>query len=231
MFALYDLCHPSYYKISQLGCTDGIRISVAFYVYMELCEVKCLRHVVYKYNKETDIIYLEGKKSENSESETYVSWPSIYKISLVQIESIQEHLNLESFTFAFRGGDSTTVYYNVSSGLIKPISPEETKLIKQKEENKFKLYQEIRKNTTILYEIAKSLDTEEKVINIESTNSNTTIDNEKPVPVLGEKIEEIQLEKKEVTTDKKSQYTKNTKSSQPTIKSVEIISPNKEKLQ
>lgn len=62
---------------------------------MELCEVKCLRHVVYKYNKETDIIYLEGKKSENSESETYVSWPSIYKISLVQIESIQEHLNLE----------------------------------------------------------------------------------------------------------------------------------------
>lgn len=93
------------------------------------------------------------------------------------------------------------------------------------------MYQEIRKNTTILYEIAKSLDTEEKVINIESTNSNTTIDNEKPVPVLGEKIEEIQLEKKEVTTDKKSQYTKNTKSSQPTIKSVEIISPNKEKLQ
>lgn len=56
--------------------------------------VKRLRDVEYKYNKEIDIIYLEGKRSKLSEPETYVPWPTIYKISLNQIENIQEHLKI-----------------------------------------------------------------------------------------------------------------------------------------
>lgn len=84
-----------------MGCTDGIKISVAFYVYMELCEVKLLRDVVYKYNKEIDIIYLEGKKNKSSEPETYIPWPNIYKISLLQIENIQEHLKIKRLIVLF----------------------------------------------------------------------------------------------------------------------------------
>ena len=65
------------------------------------------------------------------------------------------------FIFVFRGGDSTSVYYRVTKGLVKPITPEETKKIKQEEEKKFELEQEIRKNTSILFELAKSTVLEE----------------------------------------------------------------------
>lgn len=123
------------------------------------------------------------------------------------------------FTFVFRGGDSTTVYYKVTSGLIKPLSPDETKIVKQKEEKKYELEQEIRRNTSILYELTKSPNSEEEI----KTTENVNIDIDKSESVPSEKVEEIQQEV-ECTTEK-IQDTKNTKSqdSQPTIKSIEII--------
>lgn len=63
-------------------------------------------------------------------------------------------------TFVFKSEDSTSIIYKASKGLVKPIAPETTKLMKEKEERKFGLEKEIRKNTSHLYELAKSLDTE-----------------------------------------------------------------------
>lgn len=60
---MYDICHPivsfqndsvlflviqffittcyfQYYNMSQLGCNDQVKLTTAFYVYVELCEGK-----------------------------------------------------------------------------------------------------------------------------------------------------------------------------------------------
>lgn len=61
----------------------------------------------------------------------------------------------------FIEGDSTSVYYCVSAGLVKPSSPEQSKEFKQKEEKKTELEIEIRKNTSNLYELATSVRNDE----------------------------------------------------------------------
>lgn len=65
------------------------------------------------------------------------------------------------------------------------MAPETTKLMKEKEEKKSNLEKEIRKNTSYLYELAKSLNTEktDKTENKKDTspstsNSNNTAINE-----------------------------------------------------
>ena len=64
-------------------------------------------------------------------------------------------------TLVFKLEDSTSIIYKVSKGLVKPVSPAKTKLMKEKEEKKLNLEKEIRKNTLYLYELAKSLNTED----------------------------------------------------------------------
>lgn len=46
------------------------------------------------------------------------------------------------------------MYYNVCAGIVKPIDPEKTKVLKVKEDKKFELEMEIRRNTSNLYERA-----------------------------------------------------------------------------
>lgn len=60
-------------------------------------------------------------------------------------------------TFVFKSEDSSSVYYTVSADLVKPAAPEVTKQLKEKEDKKSNLETEIRRNTTNLYELAKSL--------------------------------------------------------------------------
>ncbi|KAF3424095.1 hypothetical protein E2986_09787 [Frieseomelitta varia] len=158
---MYDVYHPSYYNIGKLGCTDPIKISTTFYVYIELCEAKRYWEVNYKYNENLDLLYLEVKKNKNSQTEVYVPWPTSSNISLDMIEKIQKDLDIEQITLVFKLEDSTSIIYKVSKGLVKPISPEKTKLMKEKEEKKLNLEKEIRKNTSYLYELAKSLNTED----------------------------------------------------------------------
>ncbi|XP_076649470.1 tRNA-splicing endonuclease subunit Sen15 [Halictus rubicundus] len=157
---MYDICHPSYYHIGKLGCTDPVKISTTFYVYIELCEARQYWDVNYKYNESVDLLYLEVKKKKNSETELYVPWPTLYNISLNKIEEIQEGLNSDKITFVFKSEDSTSIIYKVTKGLVKPTSPEVTKLMKEKEEKKLDLEKEIRKNTSNLYELAKSLNSD-----------------------------------------------------------------------
>ncbi|KAK9298928.1 hypothetical protein QLX08_007905 [Tetragonisca angustula] len=158
---MYDVYHPSYYNIGKLGCTDPIKISTTFYVYIELCETKRYWEVNYKYSENLDLLYLEVKKSKNSQTEIYVPWPTSSNISLDMIEKIQKDLDVEQITLVFKLEDSTSIIYKVSKGLVKPVSPAKTKLMKEKEEKKLNLEKEIRKNTLYLYELAKSLNTED----------------------------------------------------------------------
>ena len=60
-------------------------------------------------------------------------------------------------TFVFKSEDSSSVFYTVSAGLIKPAAPETTKRLKEKEEKKCNLETEIRRNTSNLYELAKTI--------------------------------------------------------------------------
>lgn len=58
------------------------------------------------------------------------------------------------FTFIFKEGDTTSVYYSICSGIVKAISPKETKVLRQKLEKKIELNKEISRNTANLYERA-----------------------------------------------------------------------------
>ncbi|OXU30752.1 hypothetical protein TSAR_013218 [Trichomalopsis sarcophagae] len=151
---MYDICHPTYYNMSQLGCNDQVKLTTAFYVYMELCEVKLYWNVEYKYCEALQIFYLEAKKSKNAEVDTFVPWPAFHNLSLDFISNIQHKLEKDKFTFVFKEGDTTSVYYSISSGIVKAISPEETKTLRQKLEKKIELNKEISRNTANLYERA-----------------------------------------------------------------------------
>ncbi|XP_003705660.2 tRNA-splicing endonuclease subunit Sen15 [Megachile rotundata] len=169
---MYDICNPSYDCIEKLGCTDPVKIYTTFYVYIELCEAKRFWDVNYKFNEGLDLLYFEVKRSKNSEKEIYVPWPASYNISLDKIEKIQESLKTDQITFVFKSSDSTSIIYKASRGLVKPMAPEMSKLLKEKEEKKSNLERDIRKNTSYLYELAKSLNTENKDSD-PSTSNNT----------------------------------------------------------
>lgn len=154
---MYDICHPSYYHLCKLGCNDPVKTSTAFYVYIELCEVKRFWDVKYKYKEELDLFYLEVKKREHSSLEIYIPWPTKYSISIDKIEKMQQALQNERLTFVFKSEDSSSVLYTISTGLIKPAAPEATKQLKEKEEKKYNLETEIRRNTSNLYELAKTI--------------------------------------------------------------------------
>ena len=112
--------------------------------------------------------------------------------------------------FAFRGGDSTTVYYRVTKGLVKPIPPDETKLIKEEENKKYELEQEIRRNTSILYEVAKSnIQSELEVTINENENGEELTDRTDEEKKDVKQIQNTDQEKIKTTEDKKIQDTTN----------------------
>ncbi|XP_011494848.1 PREDICTED: tRNA-splicing endonuclease subunit Sen15-like [Ceratosolen solmsi marchali] len=158
---MYDICHPTYYNMSQLGCNDQIKLTTAFYVYMELCEVKRYWDVEYKYCNTLQLFYLEAKKYKKANIDIFIPWPAMNNITLDIIYSIQHKLETNKFTFVFKEGDTTSVYYSVCTGIIKPITPNETIILKQKENKKFELEKEINRNIANLYERALLLNDDE----------------------------------------------------------------------
>ncbi|XP_047368047.1 uncharacterized protein LOC124956370 isoform X2 [Vespa velutina] len=134
---MYDICHPSFYYIGKLGCNDPIKISNTFYIYMQLCE--------------------ETKQNKNSNLEIYIPWPVSSSITIDLIEKIQKSLETNRIIFVFKSMDSTSVFYRTSAGLIKPLSPLLRKRLKEKEDKRITLERNIKKNTSNLYELAKSI--------------------------------------------------------------------------
>ncbi|XP_012268176.2 uncharacterized protein LOC105693073 [Athalia rosae] len=157
---MYEMCHPVFYEMSKLGCTDDSKYTLAFQTYMELCEVKRLWDVNYKYNKALDLIYLEARDSKSSPLNKYIPWPAMNAMSLDRIEIMQKELETDRLIFVFKDGDSTSVYYTVTAGLVKPLSPEQSKEFKRHQGKKAELESEIRKNASNLYELAMSVKSE-----------------------------------------------------------------------
>lgn len=75
--------------------------------------------------------------------------------------------------FVFKSADSTSVFYRVSAGLIKPLSPEIRKQLKEKEDKRIFLERNIKKNTSNLYELAKSINPKNNDLLSTSSNQNT----------------------------------------------------------
>lgn len=153
---MYDICHPSYYHLCKLGCNDPVKTSTTFYVYIELCEEKQFSDVKYKYKEELDLLYLEVRKRKHSPLEVYIPWPVKHGISVDKIEKMQQALQNKRLTFVFKSEDSSSVFYTVNTGLVKPTAPEVTRQLKEKEERRTNLKAEIRRNTANIYELAKN---------------------------------------------------------------------------
>ncbi|XP_043287017.1 uncharacterized protein [Venturia canescens] len=151
-----DIFHPSYYKISELGCKDDGKITTAFHVYIELCEERKFWDIHYKYHEDLDLIYLEARIRENSEIEIYIPWAANNNITLRNIENIQEQLQCTSFTLVLKSSDSSSIFYKVTEGLAKPPTPQMTKDLKSRNEKKAELERAIRNNARNLHELAKS---------------------------------------------------------------------------
>ncbi|XP_046734437.1 uncharacterized protein LOC124404391 isoform X1 [Diprion similis] len=164
---MYSTCHPAFYDIEKLGCTNALQITIAFQTYIELCEVKQFWDVQYKYNKLLDLIYLEACTTKSSPLQKYIPWPAVNTISLNHIEQMQNELKSERLTLVFVEGDSTSIYYCVSAGLVKPASPEQSKKYKKRQEKKIELESEIRKNASNLYELATSVESKECQSNLQ----------------------------------------------------------------
>lgn len=154
---MYDICHPTYYHMSQLGCTDQVKLTTAFYIYMELCEVKNYWDVQYKFHDNLQLFYLTAKIRKDAQESTFVPWPAVDNITLDIIKNIQNKLQKETITFVFRDGDSTSVYYVIRSGTVKPTHPEKSQEIKQKRAKKRLMHTEIKRNISNLYERALAL--------------------------------------------------------------------------
>lgn len=106
------------------------------------------------------------------------------------IYSIHTYINSKyksnRLTFVFKSEDSSSVLYTVSAGLIKPVAPEATKQLKEREEKKYNLETEIRRNTSNLYELAKTIvfthETKDKNSNsgpsviVESSNTDSSLE-------------------------------------------------------
>lgn len=81
-------------------------------------------------------------------------------------------------TLVFKLEDSTSIIYKATKGLVKPIDPETSKLMKEKEEKKLNLEKEIRKNTSYLYELAKSLDKKDTNKDDDVSHNNKVMDSD-----------------------------------------------------
>ncbi|XP_035727794.1 uncharacterized protein LOC118444058 [Vespa mandarinia] len=171
---MYDICHPSFYYIGKLGCNDPIKISNTFYIYMQLCEGKRFWHIEYKYNEELDLLYLETKQNKNSNLEIYIPWSVSSSITIDLIEKIQKSLETNRIIFVFKSTDSTSVFYRASAGLIKPLSPSLRKRLKEKEDKRITLERNIKKNTSNLYELAKSINPRDNDLQSCSESKNET---------------------------------------------------------
>ncbi|XP_011314203.1 uncharacterized protein [Fopius arisanus] len=152
---MYDVCHPSYYAICELGCKDDVKITTAFHVYIELCEEQKLWEIEYKYESSLDLIYIEAKKNKDSQKETYVPWALKHNIKLQDIENIQKQLSIERFTLVSKNGDGTSMFYTINSGLTKPLAPQEHNEIRLSCKRRNELGKELRINSHNLYEMAK----------------------------------------------------------------------------
>lgn len=100
------------------------------------------------------------------------------------IVHIHEPWLVNRLTFVFKYEDCSSVSYTVNKGLVKPASPKTSKQWREKEEKKSNLETEIRKNTSHLYELAKTLcENSDQGCNANSVPDTDTVESEKSINI------------------------------------------------
>ncbi|KAL0860648.1 hypothetical protein ABMA27_009997 [Loxostege sticticalis] len=135
--------------MKALGCESDMKITLAYHLYIHLVDEKLMYDTEYCYNKDIDTLYIVARPSKNEKINIYVPIPTYDDINLEFINKIQENLcTVEtgpSINLAFIEGDSTTVIYTFTKGLVERPPPEKITEQRKKEERRSFINNELRK--------------------------------------------------------------------------------------
>lgn len=137
-------------EMASLGCKSKQKINLAYHLYIYLIDVKLMYDVEYCYNKDIDTLYVVARPSKNQKLNIYIPFLTAEDVTMQLIDLLQENLcTIETgpvVNLAFIEGDSTTVIYSFTKGLIDIQSPEGLTRRKTREERRNFIDSELRKN-------------------------------------------------------------------------------------
>lgn len=135
--------------MKSLGCESDMKISLAYQLYIHLVDEKLMYDTEYCYNKDIDTLYVVARSRKNEKLNIYVPIPTYDDISIDFINKMQENLcTVEtgpSINLAFLEGDSTTVIYSFTKGLVNRPPAEKVAEQRAKEERRNFINNELRK--------------------------------------------------------------------------------------
>lgn len=164
--------HPVWKDIQDFGTKDKIQAQITFMVYMELCEDKDWWNVRAHVCEELSIVFLSGHASRNKPREIIIPMTCDTQLSPAQIQTYIHTVKLpdqksNSIILAICGGDSGTVYYRLTDGLVTPDPPELTEWKKYRREEMQDLKRHHISEQTAMYINRKQakISTEETQVN------------------------------------------------------------------
>ncbi|KAM3958029.1 uncharacterized protein ACR2FA_007982 [Aphomia sociella] len=135
--------------MKALGCNSELKIALAYHLYIHLVDEKLMHDTEYCYNKDIDTLYVVARPKRNDKLNIYVPIPTHDDISVDFINKMQENLcTVEtgmSINLAFVEGDSTTVIYTFTKGLVERQPPEKVNEHRVKEERRSFINSELKK--------------------------------------------------------------------------------------
>lgn len=135
--------------MASLGCTSKTKIALAYHLYIYLVDEKLMYDTEYCYNKDIDTLYVVARPGRGGKINIYVPVLSSHDISLGLIAHLQDNLcTVETgptVHLAFVEGDSTTVVYSFTKGLVDIQAPEGLLRKRTREERRKFIDSELRK--------------------------------------------------------------------------------------
>lgn len=136
--------------MASLGCSSKTKISLAYHLYIHLVDEKLMYDTEYCYNKDIDTLYVVARPAKGGKMNIYVPTLSSNEISLELISHLQDNLcTVETgptVNLAFVEGDSTTVIYSFTKGLVDLQAPEAQLRRRTRDERRKFIDSELRKN-------------------------------------------------------------------------------------
>uniref|UniRef100_A0A1B6L9M5 Uncharacterized protein n=1 Tax=Graphocephala atropunctata TaxID=36148 RepID=A0A1B6L9M5_9HEMI len=149
--------HPVLQEMLLLGCTDRMKVVLAFQAYMKLCEVDRLRNVEFLYNRLLDIVYLSA--SDNKEQVLHVPVATHYPLTPAWLHTTSSALlkthPQATINILLKTPDSSLLPYRMTEGLMLPPNPDLTKEKRGVQEKVQYVQSELNKRKVELYEEAK----------------------------------------------------------------------------
>lgn len=124
-------------ELTTLGCTSGKQRILCYLLYVYLLEKVRLHDLKCAYSESIKTPYLLGRRSLK-ESAIYVALPAGTPLSITQLEEFHQLCDdsYPTLHLGFIDGDSTTVLYSVTPGLMDPKDPEGLLGRKKREERR-----------------------------------------------------------------------------------------------